>query len=129
MVDGVGSDPETHAGGQVWRGRPESIPEEVQNQSLRGEVLGLPEVSQAMARTLVVLVLVEGGVVEEEWPLMLELLVLVVRIKFRLLKGILLRVLLPTAHTPVHGRHRVILDPPSGVMHESGQCCQLGLHL
>ena len=73
-----------------------------------------------MARSLGVLVLIEGGVVEEEWPLMLELLVLVVRIKFRLHKAMLLRVLLPTAHTPVHGRHRVILDPPSGVLHETG---------
>ena len=109
----------------MWRGRPESIPKEVQNQRLRGEVLGVPEVSQAMARTLRVLVLIEGGVVEEEWPLMLELLVLVVRIKFRLHKAMLLRVLLSTAHTPVHGRHRVILDPPSGVVHESGQHCQL----
>lgn len=67
----------------MWRGRPESIAKEVQNQSLRGEILGLPEVSQSMSRTLMVLlVLIEGGVVEKEWPLMLELLVLVVRIKF-----------------------------------------------
>jgi hypothetical protein len=101
----------------MWRRRPESIPEEVQDKCLRRGVLRVAEVCQAVY--LWGLILLEGGVVEQEGPLML--LVLVVKVKLRLLIGMLFRVLQPTTpHAPVHGRHRVILDPPSGVLHETG---------
>ena len=102
----------------MWRRRPESVPKEVQDKYLRRGVLRVAEVCQAVY--LWGLILLEGGVVEQEGPLML--LVLVVRVRLRLLIGMLLRVLQPTTHhAPVHGRHRVILDPPSGVLHEPGQ--------
>ena len=94
------------------------VPEEVQDKCLRRGVLRVAEVCQAMY--LRGLVLLEGGVIEQERPLML--LVLVVRVRLRLLIGMLLRVLQPTTHhAPVHGGHRVILDPPSGILHENGQ--------
>jgi len=71
------------------RCRPESVPEEVQDKCLRRGVLRVAEVCQAVPMRGPVFV--EGGVVEQEGPLLL--LVLVVRVKLRLLIGMLLRVL------------------------------------